>query len=159
MSPLSKEARSLTWLVNNFVADVPGVTDAVVVSADGLLLIASDGLEEERAQHLAAVASGINSLARGLSSLFDMGSPKQTLVRMKGGYLLVMAISDGSCQATLAGPDCDMKVVGYQMTLLVENSGHVLTPRLRQELRSEIHHDLRRARDITARRQHTLPLP
>jgi predicted regulator of Ras-like GTPase activity (Roadblock/LC7/MglB family) len=158
MSSLSQEARSLTWLVNNFVADVPGVTDAVVVSADGLVLIASDGLEEDRAQHLAAVASGINSLAEGVSGLFDLGSPKQTLVRMKGGYLLVMAISDGSCQATLAGPDCDMKVVGYQMTLLVENSGHVLTPRLRQELRNELRHDLRSARDITKPREPTLPL-
>ena len=44
MNSLSSEARSLTWLVNNFVAEVPGVTHAVVVSADGLLLIASDEL-------------------------------------------------------------------------------------------------------------------
>jgi uncharacterized protein len=85
MSSLSNEARSLTWLVNNFVAEVPGVTDAVVVSADGLVLIASDGLREERAQHLAAIASGINSLADGCSSLFDLGLPKQTIVRMKKG--------------------------------------------------------------------------
>jgi predicted regulator of Ras-like GTPase activity (Roadblock/LC7/MglB family) len=153
MSTLSNEARSLTWLVNNFVAEVPGVTDAVVVSSDGLVLIASDGLPAERAQYLAAVASGINSLSEGCSSLFGMGSPKQTIVRMKKGYLLVMAISDGSCQATLAGPDCDMKVVGYQMTLLVENSGHVLTPGLRQELRHEMPHDLRGVRRGSARRR------
>jgi uncharacterized protein len=139
MSSLSNEARSLTWLVNKFVAEVPGVTDAVVVSADGLVLIASDGLSEVRAQRLAAVASGINSLVEGYSNLFDTGAPKQTIVRMKKRYLIVMAISDGSCQATLAGPDCDMKVVGYQMTLLVENSAHVLTPGLRQELRNEMH--------------------
>jgi uncharacterized protein len=145
MSSLSNEARSLTWLVNDFVAEVPGVTDAAVVSADGLVLIASDGLAEERAQHLAAVASGINSLVQGLSNLFDTGSPKQTIVRMKKGYLLVMAISDGSCQATLAGPDCDMKVVGYQMTRLVENSGHALTPGLRQELRNETYQGRRSA--------------
>jgi uncharacterized protein len=145
MSSLSNEARSLTWLVNNFVAEVPGVTDAVVVSADGLVLVASDGLPEERAQHLAAVASGINGLSEGLSSLFDLGSTNQTIVRMKKGYMIVMAISDGSCQATLAGPDCDMKVVGYQMTLLVENSGHVLTPGLRQELSNELGHDRRGA--------------
>lgn len=150
MSSLSKEARSLTWLVNNFVAEVPGVTDAVVVSADGLVLIASDGLAGERAGYLAAVASGVRSLADGLSKLFEFGTPKQTIVRMKKGYLLVMAISDGSCQATLAGPDCDMKVVGYQMTLLVESSGHVLTPRLRQELRHETHHELGSPRGVAA---------
>lgn len=155
MSTLSNEARSLTWLVNNFVAEVPGVTDAVVVSSDGLLLIASDGLPEERAHQLAAVVSGIRSLGEGMSKLFDMGSSKQTIVRMKKGYLLVMAISDGSCHATLAGPDCDMKVVGYQMTLLVENSGHALTPRLRQELRDEMdndHNELRSDRGVTAPR-------
>lgn len=152
MSRLSNEARSLTWLVNNFVAEVPGVTDAVVVSADGLLLIASDGLPEDRAHQLAAVASGLRSLGDGVSSLFEMGRSKQTIVRMKKGYLLVMAISDGSCQATLAGPDCDMKVVGYQMTRLVENSGHVLTPRLRRELRDEMRQEIGSPRSITTKR-------
>jgi predicted regulator of Ras-like GTPase activity (Roadblock/LC7/MglB family) len=146
MRPLSNEARSLTWLVNNFVTEVPGVTDAVVVSADGLLLIASDGLPDERAQQLAAVASGIRSLAEGVSHLFDLGSSKQTIVRMKKGYLFVMAISDGSCLATLASLGCDMKIVAYQMTLLVESSDHVLSPQLRQELRSEMHTGMRDAR-------------
>ena len=37
MNSPSSEARSLTWPVNKFVADVPGVTHAIVVSADGLL--------------------------------------------------------------------------------------------------------------------------
>jgi predicted regulator of Ras-like GTPase activity (Roadblock/LC7/MglB family) len=146
MSPLSNEARSLTWLVNNFVTQVPGVTDAVVVSADGLLLIASDGLPDERAQQLAAVASGVRSLAEGISNLFDMGPAKQTIVRMKKGYLFVMAISDGSCLATRAAIGCDMKIVAYQMTLLVESSDHALTPQLRQELRNEMRNEMRGAR-------------
>ena len=47
MSYRSSEAQSLAWLVNSFVAEVPGVTHAVVVSADGLLLIASDGLSSD----------------------------------------------------------------------------------------------------------------
>ena len=145
MSRLSNEARSLTWLVNRFVTDVPGVTDAVVVSADGLLLIASDGLPDERAQQLAALASGLRSLAEGISNLFDLGPSKQTMVRMKKGYLFVMAISDGSCLATLAGLGCDMKVVAYQMTLLVESSDHALTPQLRQELRNEMRNEMRGA--------------
>ena len=146
MSQLSNEARSLTWLVNNFVAEVPGVTDAVVVSADGLLLIASDGLDDERAQQLAAVASGVRSLAEGISNLFVLGPAKQTIVRMKKAYLFVMAISDGSCLATLAGTGCDMKIVAYQMTLLVESSDHALTPQLRQELRNEMRNGIRSAR-------------
>ena len=146
MSPLSNEARSLTWLVNNFVSETPGVTDAVVVSADGLLLIASDGLPEERAQQLAAVASGVRSLSEGIANLFGIGPSKQTMIRMKKGYLFIMAISDGSCLVTRAGLGCDMKIVAYQMTLLVESSDHALTPQLRQELRNEMRNEMRSAR-------------
>ncbi|MBV9795271.1 MAG: roadblock/LC7 domain-containing protein [Actinobacteria bacterium] len=136
MNTLSSEAQSLTWLVNNFVSEVPGVTHAIVVSADGLLLIASDELTDEQAQQLSAVASGARSLAETSSRLFDLGDSRQTIVRMERGYLFVMAISDGSCLATLASSGCDMKIVAYQMTVLVESSGHVLTPQLRRELRT-----------------------
>ena len=138
MSYPSSGAQSLTWLVNNFVAEVPGVTHVVVVSADGLLLIASDGLSGMRARQLSAVASGARSLAETTGRLFGMGDSSQTIVRMERGYLFIMAISDGSCLATLARAGCDMKIVAYQMTLLVESSGHVLTPQLRRELRAEI---------------------
>jgi predicted regulator of Ras-like GTPase activity (Roadblock/LC7/MglB family) len=136
MSSPSREAGSLTWLVNKFVADVPGVTHAIVVSADGLLLIASDGLPGDRAQQLSAVACGAQSLAESASRIFGLGPSSQTIVRMERGHLFVMAISDGSCLATLARAGCDMKIVAYQMTLLVESSGHVLTPQLRRELHS-----------------------
>jgi len=137
VNALSREARSLTFLVNNFVAEVPGVTHAVVVSADGLLLIASGELSDEQAQQLSAVASGARGLAESSSRLFDLGDSRQTIVRMEHGYLFVMAISDGSCLATLASAGCDMKIVAFQMTRLVESSGHVLTPQIRHELRNE----------------------
>lgn len=138
MSPLSYEAQKLTWLVNNFVTEVPGVAHAIVVSSDGLLLTVSDGLSVERAEQLAAVASGLLSLAQGGTRLFDQGSCVQTIVTMERGYLFVMAISDGSCLAVLASRDCDLKVVAYQMTLLVDSAGHVLTPQLRRELRGAL---------------------
>ncbi len=134
MTTLSDEAQTFTWLVNNFVAEVPGVTHAIVVSSDGLLLTASSEVPVELAEQLAAVASGLQSLAQGGARLFDKGACEQTIVRMQRGHLFVMAISDGSCLAVLAA-ECDMKVVAYQMALLVEDAGHVLTPQLRSELR------------------------
>lgn len=140
MTVLSDEAQSFTWLVNNFVRDVPGVSHAVVVSADGLLLTPSDGVSVERAEQLAAVASGLQSLAQGSARLFNQGACQQTIVRMQRGHLFLMAISDGSCLTVLAAADCDMKVVAYQMALLVDNAGHVLTPQLRRELRGALAH-------------------
>ena len=40
---LSSEARNINWLVTNFVDRVPGVSEAVVVSADGLPMAVSAG--------------------------------------------------------------------------------------------------------------------
>ncbi|KUP95813.1 roadblock/LC7 domain-containing protein [Thermobifida cellulosilytica] len=132
---LSESAENFTWLVSNFVSEVPGVEHAIVVSSDGLLLTASRDFPEEHAEQLAAIASGLQSLAEGTARMFGKGDSEQLILRMKHGYLFVMSISDGSSLAVLTSKEADMKIVAYQMTLLVENAGHVLTPQLRSELR------------------------
>ncbi|GAA3965905.1 roadblock/LC7 domain-containing protein [Thermobifida alba] len=135
---LSESAENFTWLVSNFVSEVPGAEHAIVVSSDGLLLTASRGFPEEHAEQLAAIVSGLQSLAEGTARMFAKGDSEQLILRMKRGYLFVMSISDGSSLAVLTSKDADMKIVAYQMTLLVENAGHVLTPQLRSELREVI---------------------
>uniref|UniRef100_UPI0018DC262D roadblock/LC7 domain-containing protein n=1 Tax=Thermobifida cellulosilytica TaxID=144786 RepID=UPI0018DC262D len=132
---MSESAENFTWLVSNFVSEVPGVEHAIVVSSDGLLLTASRDFPEEHAEQLAAIASGLQSLAEGTARMFGKGDSEQLILRMKHGYLFVMSISDGSSLAVLTSKEADMKIVAYQMTLLVENAGHVLTPQLRSELR------------------------
>ena len=54
----SFEARNLSWLLNGFVRRVPGVTEAVVLSADGLPMAVSEHLDRESAERCSAVASG-----------------------------------------------------------------------------------------------------
>ena len=129
-------SNSFSWLITDFVRRVPGVAHSVVVSADGLLLAGSQGLPRDRAEQLSAVASGLVSLTQGAARVFEAGEVVQTLVEMERGLLLVMSISDGSCLAVLAAPDCDMGLVAYQMTVLVERAGQVLTPDVRAELSS-----------------------
>ncbi|GLX01333.1 roadblock/LC7 domain-containing protein [Microtetraspora sp. NBRC 16547] len=136
MTALSIEARRFDWLITEFVGNTPGVAHAVVVSADGLRLANSDGFPADRADQLAAVSAGLLSLTVGASRVFDGGAVTQTVVEMQRGLMLIMAISDGSCMAVLAAADCDMGLVAYQMTLLVERAGQVLTPALRAELQS-----------------------
>ena len=136
MTDLSQAAQNLNWLITNFTQGVPGVSHTVVVSADGLLLAVSDGFPRDRADQLAAVASGLASLTQGAARIFQGGAVNQTVVEMDRGYLFVMTISDGSCLAVLAAPECDIGLVGYEMALLVERTGAVLTPALRAELHS-----------------------
>ncbi|WP_372493002.1 roadblock/LC7 domain-containing protein [Actinoalloteichus caeruleus] len=136
--PRSAEAQKLAWLVNNFVSLTPSVVHAAVVSVDGLPLTCSDGVPNEHAEQLAALSSGLVSLAHGSSRLFDLGSYDQTVIRNEHGFVLIMTVAENSCLTVLTTADCDMKVVAYQMTLLVENAGHVLTPQLRKELREAV---------------------
>ncbi|OLR94281.1 roadblock/LC7 domain-containing protein [Actinokineospora bangkokensis] len=122
------------WLVNEFAERVTGVAHAVVVSADGLLLTSSARLPVDRADQLAAVASGVISLTQGAARCFEAGAVKETVVEMERGIMLLMAISDGSCLAVLAAPTCDIGQVAYEMTLLVDRVGQILTPELRAAL-------------------------
>jgi predicted regulator of Ras-like GTPase activity (Roadblock/LC7/MglB family) len=98
----------------------------------------SDGFPRDRADQLAAVASGLSSLTQGAARIFEGGAVTQTVVEMVRGFLFVMAISDGSVLAVLASSDCDMGLIGYEMALLVERAGDVLTPQLRAELQNAL---------------------
>ena len=71
MTALEAETRELDWVVNRFVDSVPGAAHAVLVSADGLLMAASGRLPAERAEQVAAVSSGLASLATGAARLFE----------------------------------------------------------------------------------------
>lgn len=121
----------VSWLIESFVQQVPGIAHSVAVSADGLLMAASAALPRDRADQLAAIAAGVVSLTHGAASIFEGGRVSQTVVEMESGFLIVMSISGGSCLAVLASQSCDIGQVGYEMALLVERVGAVLTPALR----------------------------
>ena len=122
----SNSESSLDWLVARFANDVPGVSHAILVSADGLLVAASEHIPGERADQLAAVASGLASLSTGAAQLFDGGHVLQSVVEMENGYLLLMRVGDGSNLATLATRNCDIGQIGYEMAILVERVGAVV---------------------------------
>jgi uncharacterized protein len=131
VTPVARSAQDLNWLVTNFVERVPSAAHAIVVSSDGLPLARSEGFPPDRVDQLAAVTSGLTSLTQGASRVFEGGTVTQTVVDMQRGLLIVMSISDGSSLAVLAASDCDMGLVAYEMALLVERVGGVLTPQVR----------------------------
>ncbi|MFE4922291.1 roadblock/LC7 domain-containing protein [Streptomyces sp. NPDC056661] len=138
MSPLSPGARNLNWLTREFVRQVPAVAHAVVISSDGLLLAFSDDLHHERAEQLAAIASGIVSITQAGAQVCESGEVVQTMVELPAGYLFLMAISDGSCLTVLASRDCDLSQIGFEMTTLVDRCGQWLTPAVRTELQGAL---------------------
>jgi uncharacterized protein len=123
--------QDLNFLVSNFAARVADVAHAAVVSADGVPLAMSDEIPSAFAEQLAAITSGLASLMQGAARIFEAGPPTQALVEMEFGLMLVKAISDGSSLCVLAAPECDTDLVSYEMSLLVEAAGEVLSPALR----------------------------
>jgi uncharacterized protein len=122
------DGRQLDWLLVDFVRGTAGARHALVVSADGLRLASSQGIDEALGDQLAAVTSGLLSLAVGVARSLAAGPVRQTIVEMGRGYLFVTSISDGSMLAVFAERGCDMGMIGYEMTLLAARVGHLLNP-------------------------------
>ncbi|HEV2778356.1 MAG TPA: roadblock/LC7 domain-containing protein [Actinophytocola sp.] len=123
---MATDTESLGWLVSAFTKDVPGVAHAVLVSADGLMVAASEGLPRDRADQLSAMAAGLASLTTGAAALFTAGRVVQSVIEMERGFLLLMSVGDGSHLAVLAAAGCDIGLVGYEMTLLVDRVGRMV---------------------------------
>jgi predicted regulator of Ras-like GTPase activity (Roadblock/LC7/MglB family) len=113
----------LDWLVDDLVGRVAHVDKAAVLSRDGLALGTSSGLSREDAEHLSALAAGIQSLANGGAVHFGGGQVHQTVIEMDQSFLFVTAAGQGTCLAVLAGAKADVGLVAYEMALIVKQVG------------------------------------
>lgn len=132
------EVNSFNWLLANFVRSTDGIRDAVAVSSDGLLIATSEGLDRSGADHLAAIVSSLATLGRSASRRYDFEALKLIMIEMRRGFLLVSAIRGGSCLGVIADAHCDLGLVGYEISLLAERFGDLLTPNLISESRRSL---------------------
>jgi predicted regulator of Ras-like GTPase activity (Roadblock/LC7/MglB family) len=118
--PLEK---GLDGLLSDLTERVEQIRHALVLSNDGLVTGVSSGLAREDAEHLAAVSSGLHSLARGSGRHFGAGRARQTMVEFDEALMVITAAGEGSCLCVLAAADADVGQVAYEMTLLVRQVG------------------------------------
>lgn len=131
-SDLSTQVKGeLSWLLDGMLERVVEARHIVLLSGDGLRIASSRGLEREEAEHLSAVASGFQSLARGTAEHFQAGGVRQTIVEMERGFLFVTAAGHGACLALLAEEGADVGVIAYEMALLVSRVGQHLSAEAR----------------------------
>ncbi|MFF3148526.1 roadblock/LC7 domain-containing protein, partial [Streptomyces sp. NPDC057927] len=88
------------------------------------------------AEHLAAVSSGLHSLAKGSGRYFGTGQVRQTMIEFDDAVLFVTAAGAGSCLCVLSAAEADIGQVAYEMTLLVNRVGEHLGVDVRQPERS-----------------------
>ena len=132
---LSEKANNVNWLMANFVRSTPGVEQAMAVSSDGLLIALSSQLERASADKMAAIITGMRALAHGGANEL---AKVQVLVEMANAYMFVSSISGGSTLGVVTVRDCDLGLVGFEITLLVERVGAQLTPTLITELKNSL---------------------
>jgi predicted regulator of Ras-like GTPase activity (Roadblock/LC7/MglB family) len=126
----------LDWLLEKLLTRTPGARHALVLSSDGLKLCHTSGLTRDRADQLAAIASGIQSLAHGASAEFGdgTGGVRQSMTEFHGGLLFIVEAGEGAHLAVIASDEADVGIVGHNMDELVEQLGEhlVAAPREHQ---------------------------
>jgi predicted regulator of Ras-like GTPase activity (Roadblock/LC7/MglB family) len=124
--------QELSWLLDDLASRVEDIQQGVILSRDGLTVAASQSLSREDAEHLAALAAGVQSLARGAGEHFSLGEVRQTIIELEQAFLFVTAAGHGSCLAVMCPASADAGLVAYEMAMLVKRAGPHLAaqPRL-----------------------------
>jgi len=135
---LSPEAKTFNWLLDSFTSGTAGVLEAIAVSSDGLLIAMSAIKDRANAERLAAVVSGLTSLAGGAANWYELGAINRVIIDMAEGYLLVTAISSGSVLGVIADRSANLSTLAYEMTLFANRAATALTPKLIIELQNSV---------------------
>jgi predicted regulator of Ras-like GTPase activity (Roadblock/LC7/MglB family) len=123
------------WLLDNFASSTPGVSHALIVSSDGLPLVAAAGMSPDLADPLAAMTSGLLALGNNIAGQVGESGCEQMMLKFRGGHFLFMGIGTLAGFAVLIREGANLGVVAHQMAQLVDAVGHVLTPGVRDDLR------------------------
>jgi len=128
---VSSDSENLNWLLDDLLNRIPSAQQAIVLSGDGMLLSRSSTVERDDADHLSAVASGLQGLARGAGRQHGGGRLRQVIVEMEYSFLVVTEAGVGASLAVLASVDADLGHLAYEMNLLVKQLEVHLTARTR----------------------------
>ncbi|MBV2364108.1 roadblock/LC7 domain-containing protein [Streptomonospora nanhaiensis] len=127
MTSQSTAPGELSWLLDDLLTRAQGTRHAIVLSTDGLLMASSSRLDRPQAEHLAAIASGLHSLASGASKQFGAGGIRQSIIEMDDAFLFVAAAGEGACMALLSDTECDVGLVAYEMNKVIQRVGQYLS--------------------------------
>ena len=135
---LSPNASNVNWLLSQFTVNTVGVREAIAVSSDGLLMAISSEMDRATADRLAAIVTGMRSLAEGSARLLNADGVQQVIIELGNVFFFVASISGGSILGVVADKNCDLGQVGYEIALLVDRVGGQLTPELVTELKNAV---------------------
>lgn len=135
---LRAAAADFTWLLNRFATETAGVVDAIAVSSDGLLIAVSQLGDPADSERLAAIVSGITSLAAGASGNYGLGGLNKVIIDLEDGHVLVSAIGSGAVLGVVTSKEAKLGNIAYEMTVFANRAGAALSPQLVLELKNSV---------------------
>lgn len=140
----------MAWMLRQFVADTTGITDAVLLSRDGLRLLDSD-IEKDWADKLSAGVSGLASLAASIPGPSNTRSPAGQIIVERGDCLffvqsagrsaLFESLPGGAVDtvlAVVATTDAEAGSVGFAMGRLIARFAPYMLVPVRADVGAEV---------------------
>jgi predicted regulator of Ras-like GTPase activity (Roadblock/LC7/MglB family) len=124
---------TLGWMLDDAL-QMPEARHAVLLSADGLLMAHSSGIDRDDAERHAAAMSALQALARATAEFCGQDSTQwqQTVSEFADGYVFLAAAGPGAYLAVSATARVDMEAVSFRIQELVQRLGKELTSPPRQ---------------------------
>lgn len=135
---LRAAAADFTWLLNRFATETAGVVDAIAVSSDGLLIAVSQLRDSSDSDRLAAIVSGMTSLAAGVAGNYGLGGLNRVIIDLEEGHVLVSAIGSGAVLGVVTSKEAKLGNIAYEMTVFANRAGAALSPQLVLELKNNV---------------------
>lgn len=126
------------WLLSRFTRATAGVVQTVAVSADGRLVAAADGMTHSDARRLAGFTTAMLNLAEAGGEACAAGAVEKVIVDLNQGYLFINAINPHCLLGIVAGGGTDLAELAYDITVLINQVGSVVTPELIDSLAAAI---------------------
>jgi predicted regulator of Ras-like GTPase activity (Roadblock/LC7/MglB family) len=135
---LRAAAADFTWLLNRFASETAGVVDAIAVSSDGLLIAVSQLRDHSDSERLAAIVSGMTSLAAGAAGNYGLGALNKVIIDMEDGHILVSSVGSGAVLGVVTSKEAKLGNIAYEMTVFANRAGSALNPQLVLELKNTV---------------------
>jgi predicted regulator of Ras-like GTPase activity (Roadblock/LC7/MglB family) len=126
-------------MIGEFAAQRAEVVAAVLGSGDGLLITASEDVDRDHADELAAIACGLVSIVSGSTArMFGDDKVELATARLSHRTLLIRPVGDGSVVAVIATSDADVDATGAALAELTDKIEKLLTEDVRAELQAAL---------------------
>ncbi|WP_405824401.1 roadblock/LC7 domain-containing protein [Streptomyces sp. NBC_00838] len=108
---------NLGWILDDLVT-VPCAKDAVLLSADGLLMATSKDVDRDLADTVSALSSGMQSLSHN-AKVFSSGTEEdvweQTMVQFGASFLFLVSTGKRSCLVVTAEREVNVQALSARI--------------------------------------------